>query len=391
MDILFISSLDFTNNITIQYPSIGVLNLSTILKNKGFIVDILDIFHEINHKRIPINVDYEQMKTNIIEQILSCTPKIVGFSTTCDTYPIAIDIAGKLKACSPCTKVIFGGPQASITASETMELFNDIDLIAIGESERDIAEIVQALLENDFSRLHNIPNLIYRDASNEIIQTKSEAVFINIDLLPRISESFLTRYYGKEGGLKCYSLDIGRGCPFNCTYCSTSNFWHRKFRIKSVEKIISEIEWAHDTYGINFFRFVHDLFTAKKTYVLHLCEQIKKLNFPIKWTCSARIDTLDDEIMDALAAANCKGIFLGIETGSQRMQYVINKNFNIAEAEEKVKRLITKGFEPTCYFIYGFKDETIDDLTDTLKMAKRLFDYGVFDVQMYKFSPLPKT
>ena len=126
---------------------------------------------------------------------------------------------------------------------------------------------------------------------------------------------------GKETDIE---LEAGRGCPYGCTFCSTSPFWGRKFRIKSVEALICEMVSFNKKYGVTKFSLVHDMFTANPGHLEHFCNNIIQEVPNFTWGCSSRVDVLNEAIIDKMRKANCKGIYLGIETGSPSMQKLIN-------------------------------------------------------------------
>ena len=125
-------------------------------------------------------------------------------------------------------------------------------------------------------------------------------------------------------------IEVGRGCPFECTFCSTSHFWKKKFRLKSINKIISEII-HYANFGFATFNFIHDLFTLDKVFIVEFCTELIKSNLNIKWGCSARLDTLDEELIKLMSKAGCTGIYIGLETYSQSLQSKIKKNLTLTK------------------------------------------------------------
>ncbi len=141
-------------------------------------------------------------------------------------------------------------------------------------------------------------------------------------------------------------------------------------RLKSADRIINEITHYMNKYGVKKFEFIHDLFTASKKNILEFSRRIVDLGLDIEWICSARTDTLDEETISAMAPAGCNKIFLGIETGSQRIQKIINKNLDISEVKDAIKLLDKYGMEMQVNFIYGLPTEDEDDLLKSLKLIR---------------------
>src|SRR5262249_8992500 len=122
-----------------------------------------------------------------------------------------------------------------------------------------------------------------------------------------------------------FPLELGRGCPFSCTFCSTNDFFRRRFRLKSPAHMIAEMRRVKETYGIDSFELVHDMFTVDRKRVVEFCEALIASQEEFTWGCSARTDCVDEELIAFMARAGCRGIFFGIETGSRRMQRIIDK------------------------------------------------------------------
>lgn len=187
------------------------------------------------------------------------------------------------------------------------------------------------------------------------------------------------------------NIEAGRGCPYGCTFCSTSIFWGRNFRVKLIDSLLDELEFFYNKYGIKKFRLEHDLFTANKKYVLEFCEKLTSKGINITWGCSSRIDILDEALMKALKVSGCTAIYIGFETGSQIMQRKLNKNIKVDSSDIKLLNLHNYGFDLTISFIYGFPEETELDLKDTIRLIEFLYCNNMGKIQLHKFIPLPVT
>ena len=109
--------------------------------------------------------------------------------------------------------------------------------------------------------------------------------------------------------MRSMRVEAGRGCPFHCTFCSTATFFGRKYRVKAAGKLVSELKSLNRDYNIGDFSLQHDLFTVNRRKVLEFCEEVRPCNF--SWTCSARIDCVDSELLGEMARSGCRGIYLG--------------------------------------------------------------------------------
>lgn len=171
-----------------------------------------------------------------------------------------------------------------------------------------------------------------------------------------------------------FQLEGGRGCPYNCVFCSTSTFWERHFRIKPIDKLKAEISEVKNKYGAKRISIVHDLFTCDKKMLHEFCEAIKKEN--IKWGCSSRIDVLNEKDIFMMKESGCEEIFYGVETGSQKMQYTIGKRLDLSKADEIIKFTSSVGINPVVSFIIGFPFENIENIEETLQRGLKYIMYG---------------
>ncbi len=376
-DVVFI-----TPNISnrIQHESTGTLLLATILNEKNVSCEVWNFakFGDINN--------FEIFLENIIKSIKESNPKIVSFYTRCDVYHIDIKISEHIKKYFKDIYIVFGGPQADITAEETLKQIPYVDYICCGEGEKIIYPFFKSLLQKkpDIS----VDGLVYR-TDLEIIKNPRPIMIDDLDTLPFIDYSIVDSTTLIED--KIFPIEVGRGCPFNCVFCSTKSFWGRKYRLKTSQRIFEEIKAVNRELGITKFNFLHDMFTFKRKNIIEICTLLKTLDFPIKWACSARLDCLDKELIDIMFEAGLAQIYFGIETGSPRMQKLINKRLNIENAEEILRYINDKGILITTSFIYGFPEETKEDISQTMSMISRLMLMEKMNVQTHLCAFLPKT
>lgn len=379
-DVLFITPNIHGN---VQEEPVGTLLLATILRNAGISADILQFsnFGEL--------AKFNRFVDTAVKQICREKPKIVSFYTRCDTYHITLTIARRIKEKHPKIWIVFGGPQSDITAIDTVREIDWVDFVCCGEGENTVLPLFSSLLAGTPDL--RVDGLVYR-ADGEVVSNPRPQLIADLDTLPEIDYS-LIRYtnalYTKSAGL--FPLDVGRGCPFGCTYCSTKTFWGRKYRLKTPARIVQELENVHRVFGIDQFAFEHDMFTMKRTQVLETCRLMKQLDFPVTWRCSARMDCLDKELIDAMADAGLESIFVGIETGSPRMQKLINKNLKLDGVLEMLEYISSKNVKTMSSFIYGFPEETPEDVAQTMAMIAKIMRIPGAEVQTHLCTFLPGT
>ena len=338
----------------------GTLILATVLKQHGISVDI-HRFYEVDMS------DYHLFVEKTVEKILERSPRAVSFYCRCDYYLADIKIAERIKEKRPDIYIVFGGPQADAGAVETLKELPWIDYCCCGEGETTVYPFFSALLSGGDPR--GVDGLCYRNEKNEVVCNPRPKVLENLDDVPMVDYSLIKpdimRLFSEDGSW-AFPLDSGRGCPFACTFCSTKLFWQRKFRLKSDERILLEMEDLYRNYGVRVFGFMHDMFTLKKENVLSFCRKLRASGMEASWYCSSRADTLDEEMIAEMARSYAKGISVGIETGSQRMQKLIKKNLDLEKSFETLRLIHKYGLELQVYFMYGFPGETELDLSHTM-------------------------
>src|SRR5262249_27510085 len=147
---------------------------------------------------------------------------------------------------------------------------------------------------------------------------------------------------------------------------STNDFFRRNFRLKSTEKMIEDMRYLKKTYGINNFSLVHDMYTVNRKKVVEFCEALLDIDEDFLWSCSARTDGVDSELLALMAEAGCRGIFFGVETGSRRLQRVINKKLDLDKAWERIADADRHQMNTAVALITAFPDEKREDLRDTI-------------------------
>lgn len=352
----------------LKEESIGTLILSKIAIEAGFSVAIVRYWEVWDSC-------YNAFCANLINKIVSYNPSIVSFYCRCTDYHVSIDIAKKIKTYDENVRVSFGGPQAELVADETLRFFKCVDFVCCSEGESTIIPFLCGALGRNMYEISSVDGLVYRDAKGRIIHNK----------MPKLLESnykHTVNYYDLIP-IDVFSeshritLDVGRGCPFSCSFCSTKTFWKQKFRLRNIVDVVNEIEFVKSRYRINVFDLDHDLFTVDKQKVMEFCNELNRRNLNIRWYCSSRIDTIDYSIIDVMVASGLDKIMFGIETASPRMQIVINKKLNLKECMDKVQYCIRKGVKVIASFMYGIPEDAEDDFELTFRMIREMKCMGV--------------
>lgn len=374
------------------YNCLGVLTLSACLKERGLSCEVVDLYdyNRLAEKKCEATLD--EIARKIAAQIPQNPPKgpdspdsnlcILGFSAMTSNLPLALEVTRRVKELAPHVWIALGGPGASFSASEVLANFSWVDSVFRGEAERSFPEFVEryrekksagqeGLIYDDFF----IEGMVYRKGGQVVDGGWPEGLQ-NLDELPFPDYNFGAKGYGlgppsEYGDYNGISVEVGRGCPFGCIFCSTSRYFKRKYRLKSAARVVDEVMEIERHLGKRRIIFNHDLLTLRRGFVEELCGEILRRVPGLVWKCHARLDTLDNELLDMMAKAGCNEIFLGLEGATEKMQRAVGKNLDVSRFGVPVEWAREGKILFSLSFIVGFEEEGEDDL-------EAMFQYAVW-------------
>ncbi|HUK86674.1 MAG TPA: radical SAM protein, partial [Terriglobales bacterium] len=257
-------------------------------------------------------------------------------------------------------------------------------LVVRGEAEQTLPELVGAL--GGSTALAAVPGITFR-AGREVRRSPDAPLIQDLDALP--FPAF--HLFPDVRFCRHFPLELGRGCPFACTFCSTNDFFRRRFRLKSPGHMIAEMRRVKAGYGIRSFELVHDMFTVDRKRVVEFCEALMESGEDLTWGCSARTDCVDEELIALMARAGCRGIFFGIESGSPRMQKIIDKGLVLDDSAERIRACDQFGINTAVSLMAGFPEETLGDLRASAAFFVDSLRYDHADPQLSILAPLAET
>lgn len=371
-------------------PPLGLINLATMLKGSAHNVGIFDFPLAIRRKILEMG---ESIYRECARQILSFEPQAAGFSVQCTTLPPSLRIAEELKKLSPRTKVIFGGHNVTFTDERILSRFPFVDLIVRGEGELTFLELVKALESGD--KLNEIDGITFRSGGS-VIRNPDRKLIENLDVLPVSDYSFvapLEEYRDLCGIRRSIAiLEVGRGCPHRCIYCSQSILWRRHARTFSIERLISEMKNLADNFGAECFLLAYDQFTARRDFAEDFCYAVIEAGLNrLPWYCISRLDTVNAPLLKLMREAGCETMCYGIDSGSEKTLAFIRKNIDRNILFERVRETTQQEILPTLSFVIGFPEETAEDLDQTLKLALMSAITGNANILVQMATILPGT
>lgn len=375
---------DSPNVRVMAYPPLGIQTLAPILRRHGHRVRMFDTCHP-------------QMKTQqIVKAVEEQKPDVIAFSLlSSSTYPQTKSVAQRVKIAAPATPIIWGGVFASMNAVEILKDCESVDCVGIGEGE----ELLPDYLEN-IEDPGLVAGLVWRKG-HEIISNERRPVIEDLDRFPYPDRSSLPIDYIEALPLEVpavFSLDkfctvqTSRGCPFNCVYCTIPTYSNCRWRFRSAENVLGEMQELNDM-GYRSVYLIDDHFLLKGGRIRDICNGIIDRGFNFHWGCEGRVDSKAIDQFALMEKANCKIMAFGIEAGTQKILDRLGKKQTLNQIEHAIDEAKSNGIERIHgFFIIGSPGETENDIMQSFRFAARLkIDTFNFDrLRAHRGTPLWK-
>lgn len=340
----------------------GLAHVATSLLNSQYDVEIFDIYaHRWN-------------RNEVLEKIKSFECEIIGITAMSTQYSYVKWMVEQLKKVTDAT-IILGGLLA--TYSSDIVLNNTgVDICVIGEGETTIVD----LLDN-IDNLGDVAGIAYKD-NGKIVRTGRREYMQDIDGLPRPDYDLFpmdiytkTKFYVHDPTTKIFKRRLsfktmgvlaGRGCPYNCRFCSKS---FEGLRLKSVDSIIEEIKYLKQKYGIEGIHFIDELLVVNKKRALELVRKLSALK--LKWDGQARVNTVDYDLLAEMKKAGCVAIGLGIESGSNEILRNMNKRITAEQSEQALKDAKRAGLHVKVQLVLAYPGENEKTISETVDLFRR--------------------
>lgn len=357
-------------------PPLGIAYMAGVLQENNIDVEILDASAE--------DMDFKDVE----KELLKRKPDLVALTALTPTIGRALETAQVVKETLPDSIVVMGGYHPTFNFIETLEDEN-VDIVIRGEGEYIMLNLVQAL-ENQ-SSLHDVKGIVFEDKNSKEIVVNPEAPLIqDLDELPFPALNLLPmkKYRLLDMDTHMTTMITTRGCPMQCSFCSSAAMHGKKIRERSVENIVDEIEYLKTNYDIDTIAFMDDTFTLKKRKVMAICDEILKRNIEIMWGCTSRVDTLDEKLLKKMKEAGCITIFIGVESADQQQLDNMCKNTTIAKIENAFKIAHKLKIRTIASVALGMPGDTKEIMNKTVKFVHKLKpNYAIYSLA----TPYPGT
>jgi anaerobic magnesium-protoporphyrin IX monomethyl ester cyclase len=298
----------------------------------------------------------------------------------------AFEVASVVKGVDESIVTVLMGLHPSARPEDCLEN-SDVDFVVIGEPENTVFELVDAL-EKDAGGFKDISGIGFVKDGVPVF-TSPRPVIEDLDSLPFPARHLLpmAQYFAvvKENPLrgevsKPWTLVVtSRGCPYECVFCTHHVVWGRKWRGRSPENVVDELEKVITAYGVQQVDFLDDNMTLDKVRMERICDLIVERGLRFEWFTpnGVRADTLDEKLLRKMKRSGCKKIRVAPESGVQRVvDQIIGKNLDLKSVERAVALCKKVGIKVGCFFVIGLIGETKEDIKATINFAYKLRQLG---------------
>lgn len=356
-------------------PPLGIMSIAAYLEQRGIGAQIIDCY------ATPMT------QTNLVAEIIRRGPTIVGFSCTTSSFLEGYAIAVQLKQQAPQITVIFGGAHACSAGASLLDSFPAIDYLVIGEGEQTCFELATAG-DRDITTIPGVASRIdgkgVLTAERELIPDLDSLPFPAYHLLPEFPQRYFLPLFSYPKAPNS-SIISSRGCPYQCSYCDRSVF-NRGFRFNSPEYIVEHIALLNRDYGIRHVFFYDDLFTTDRKRVAEFCALKEKRGLKVGYNCIARLEHVDQELLQLLKQSGCWQVNFGIESGDPDVIKKHRKFYGLDEVQTKLQWVKDTGMRVKGLFMVGLPGETPASIRRTIDYALQL---PLDEINVTMFTPFP--
>ncbi len=341
-------------------PPLGLAWIAAAVRKKGRNVRIVD----------------EQVETVDIPALAQeIRPSVVLIGGTSHSRFHAFERAAAIRAAYPPATIVYGGPHASFTAEDTLLNVPAMDIIAHGEGEETVLDLIEWKEGGgDPGSLGRIKGIAFR-RNGGIESTGWKPLNEELDALPfPARDLLLIERYGMTLdylGLPALHVMTARGCPFRCSFCSASQMYNHCYAMRSPRLVADEIEGLVDRYHIKGLKIFDSTFTINKQHVLSFCSELERRGLVMPWECEIRVGSVDKPLLERMRKAGCYYVDIGIESAEQEVLELMNKRIRLTEAERLLQWCSELGIRTKVFFTVGHIGETFEAGMKTVRFIRK--------------------
>jgi anaerobic magnesium-protoporphyrin IX monomethyl ester cyclase len=338
------------------YLPLGLAYLAAVLEENGQEVTVIDC--------PALEMNQEELKT----RLASIKPDLIGITSMTPTIQSATLSAHIAKEECPDATVVLGGPHVTFMDKQVLTEEKAVDIVVRGEGEQTLLELAQNL--SNTKDLNKIEGITFRK-NGQTIRSPNRPYIKDLDDLPRPAYKYFPLEKYRLFGRKILPIITSRGCPSQCSFCTTSRIFGKDFRARNPKNVVDELEWLRDVHGADAFSFYDDTFTLNKKRALKICEEIRKREIGLPWDCQTRVSQVSKEILARMREANCQQVFFGVESGCQKILDAVKKGTSVEQNETAIKLAKEAGLFVAVSVMVGYPGETPDMLKQTINLIRK--------------------
>ena len=349
-----------------EYP-LGVGFIGTILQERGYEVAVFDQNAEGGDDSL------------LWERVSSFEPDVVGFSIITPNYPVARLQIAEMKRRHPETVVIAGGIHVNLFPNDVLS--DGADVAVLGEGEYTVYRLLEALGAG--RSLRDIQGVAFAENGSVRMNPKDPRP-LSIDELPIIDRNlYRLELYSH------HSMVASRGCPYNCTFCCnyTGTVLVKGVAVSGHERVIREMALLERDFGAKEIFFADDIFFLKKKSIVTFCEEYAATGLSASWIGQLRADSMDSSVAEAMASANCRRIYFGIESGSDEILNRASKRTTVEKMLSGVQSASNAGIRVKTGWIYGLPGS----LPEQRKSIDLMLRMRPHEISIHQLIPFPGT
>ena len=340
-----------------DFPPIGVAYLGSVVRDKGH--DILLVDGGLTGAE------------DIIKQARDFGPDVAGVTCWTINRGSVWSLCNIFEKELPEVFLVLGGPHASLYPEHIFQKTH-ARAVVFGEGEETLCELLEVL--EDKGDLAGVRGLAYRDKDGRICRTEPRLQIEDLDSIPfpyyEAFKDFNFQNYNGFVGLPRPTAAVitSRGCVFDCAYCGSVNFWGKKWRRRSAQNVLDELEHLVRDMGARSIYMFDDNFPVNKKRAMDICQGIIERKLDIQWACCSHVKMVNEELLKVMKQSGCVSIDFGVESGSDTILRNINKNQTRKDIEKAFALVHQAGIKPRAYLMVGNKGETTGTIDETVDM-----------------------
>ena len=344
----------------IEYP-IYLAYVVAVLEKAG--IDVRFIDGVVEEMSIPVFASaVTKIQPDMV--VLECSTPSIGYD---------LQTAKVLKEKMKNVSIVLVGSHPTFFHEDIIRENPQVDVICRGEFDLTVRDVATALLKGD--DLKTVKGITYED-DNGIRVNDDRPLIENLDELPFPARHIVRSDYYRQGtfvGKHSTTMVTSRGCPYRCIFCLwPRTLYGRKFRTRSPENVVDEIEQVVKDHHVDEIYFDDDSLVLNRPRILKVCELIEERSIRIKWIPQCRVSSMDEEIVKAMNRAGCHYIRFGVESGSQKMLDMMKKGINLGQIKQAFDLCRQVGIRTQAFFLLGIPGETPQTIRETIEFAKKL-------------------